>query len=77
MADNVVDLPVITSLPLDPQRVLRKASEAGLTGVVIVGEREDGSRYFASSIAGGPEVLWLIEKAKRDLLAIGEGDGHG
>lgn len=76
MANNVVDLPVITSLPLDPQRVLAKASEAGLAGVVIVGEFEDGRRYFASSISDGPEVLWLLSKAQRDLLAIVE-DNHG
>lgn len=68
---NVIDLPVITTLNIDPQRVLAKALDAGLTGgVVIVGYTDDGEEYFASSIADGADVVWMLERAKLKLLSV-------
>lgn len=68
---NVIDLPVITNLDLDPQRVLTKALDAGLTGgVVILGYDKDGDEYFASSISDGSSVLWLMERLKMKLLNV-------
>lgn len=72
---DVVDLNCITKLPLDPQRVLEKAKERGLTSVVIIGFKEDGEEYFASSEPSGPEVLWLLERAKKKLLTIPDNGG--
>lgn len=72
MTDNVVDLNVVTSLPIDPARILRKASEAGLTEVVIVGYDKDGDFWFSSSGSDGGDVLWLFELAKMKLLRIAE-----
>jgi len=72
MADNVVDWPGVTSLPITVERILEVASRADLKMVIIIGEFENGDRYFGSSIAGGPEVLWALEKAKLDLLDITE-----
>lgn len=69
---NVVDLPVITTLDLDPQRVIAKALEAGMTEVVIIGYDKDGDEYFASSVSDGGDVLWHIERAKLRLLRTGE-----
>lgn len=68
--DNVVEFGGITKLDLSSERVLQAALEAKLDGVVIIGWSEDGSRYFASSYASGSETLWLLETAKKDLLAI-------
>jgi hypothetical protein len=65
----VVDLPVITSLPINVDRVIN-AALGKLKEVVVVGYDEDGDLYFASSEPGGPEVLWLLEKAKLALLDI-------
>lgn len=67
---NVVDLPVVTRLNLDPHRVRTAAVEAELTGVVILGYDPDGEEYFASSYADGGDVLWLLERLKMRLLAI-------
>jgi len=73
---KIIDFPLDinegeTRLDLDPDTIL--AAAAGkLKEVVIVGYEEDGSFYFASTKADGPEVLWLLAQAQRKLLEIGE-----
>ena len=68
---NVIDLPVITTLDLDPERVLSKALEAKLTSVVILGT-SDGGEFFSSSVSDGADVIWMLERAKFKLLQIVE-----
>jgi hypothetical protein len=70
-ADNVVDFNGITKLDLNPDRVLAAAAGT-LKSVVIVGEKEDGEEYFASSVAEGPLTLWMLERAKLKLLKMVE-----
>jgi hypothetical protein len=66
---EVVTLPVITSLNVPAERVLANMPE--MDGVVCVGwKKETGEFYFASSIADGADVLWLLELAKKELLEI-------
>jgi len=67
MSSNVIDLPVVTRLNLDPDRVLNKAI-GELKDVIIVGYDKDGNEYFASSIADGGEVNWLLDRMKLMLL---------
>jgi len=69
MANNVVPFTGVTRLDLPADQVLDRAV-GKLKSVVIVGELEDGSEYFASSIADGPDVLWALERAKLRLLQI-------
>ena len=66
---NVVNLPVITRLNLDPERVL-EAAKGKLAGVIVIGFDKDGGEYFASSYADGSDVLWLLERFKMKLLAV-------
>ena len=68
---DIISLPVITRLDLDPDRVLTEAC-GNLENVVVIGFDKDGEEYFASSIAAGPEVLWLIERMKKALLEVGD-----
>jgi hypothetical protein len=35
-----------------------------------MGTAKDGSEYFASSLASGPETVWHLERAKLKLLRI-------
>lgn len=70
MTDNVIPLGNITRLDLPPERVLENAKARIGAGVVVIGWKEDGGLYFSSSIADGGEVLWLIEKAKKELLEV-------
>lgn len=70
MSAEVVEFDGITTLDIPPARVLSKAVDAALQSCVVIGYREDGSFYFASSVADGGEVLWLMEVAKKRLLEV-------
>lgn len=67
-ADNVRVLPVITSHDVPAERILRAAIRAELGKVVILGYDADGAEYFASSVADGGTVLWLMERCKKALI---------
>lgn len=68
---NVIRLPCVTSLDLDPEVILDGAA-GRLKTVVILGYDQDGEEYFASSVADGGTVIWLMEKCKKALLEVGE-----
>lgn len=68
--DNLVFLPVVTRLDCPPERVL-EAAVGAVDRVVVIGWQPDGGFYFASSIADGPEVLWLLEMARIRLMQEG------
>lgn len=60
-----------TTLDIAAERVLEGAHEARLASAVVIGHAENGDFYFASSIADGGDVLWLLEVAKKKLLEMG------
>lgn len=70
MADNVVYAPFVTKLDLPAERVLNEALKAGLGSVVVIGYIKGEDEYFASSIADGGTVNWLLDRAKGKLLAM-------
>lgn len=69
---NVIRFNGITSLDSMAEAILEQASEADLAGCVIIGYRQDGTEYFASSYADGGEVLWLLRRAEHKLMGIVE-----
>lgn len=69
MSDNIIPLNNITKLDLPPDRVLQSAV-GQMDAVVLIGWDKDGELYFASSIADGGEVNWLLDKAKMALLNV-------
>ena len=68
---NIIDLPVITTLDLSPDRVL-EAAKGNLEIAIIVGVDKEGDFYFSSTKADGGEVLWWLEMAKRKLFEVCE-----
>ncbi len=72
MTDNVVDFPGISTLDMDPTRILDTARKANLSDVVVLGYDAAGDEWFASSVADGAEVLWLLERLKLQLLRLGD-----
>ena len=66
---TVTNIGGITKLDLPPDRVL-EAARGKLSSVVIIGYDNEENEYFASSIADGPEVLWMLERAKMKLLTV-------
>ena len=59
----------LTRLPMDPDKILVEAHGQLKTSLVL-GYDHEGKLYFASSEPDGPEVLWLLEKAKQMLMEI-------
>lgn len=76
MSDNVITLPVVSRLNSDPSRVIEDAIKAELTDIVICGYTKDGVEYFASSIADGADVLWLLERLKFQLMCASDTEDH-
>lgn len=70
MSGTVIEWGGVTRLDLPPERIVRRALEADLSGVVVIGYTAEGAFYFASSYADGGEVVWLLEMAKSELLAL-------
>lgn len=70
---EVVDLGVITTLALDPERVIESA-KGKLERVIIIGRTLDGKEYFASSDPDGGTALWDMERAKLKLLRLADDD---
>ena len=68
MSDNVIPLGNITRLDLPTDRVLDAVKGDCSDGVVVLGFDNEGELYFASSIADGGSVLWLLEQAKLALM---------
>lgn len=66
--DNLIYLPVVTTLDMKAERVLDNAVH--LEDVVVIGYDKEGEFYFASNKASGPEVLWLLKQAERLLLEV-------
>jgi hypothetical protein len=67
-SDNVIDLPVVTSLDIPVERILNGAIEANLDTAIVIGWQEDGEFYFAGSSGDAAQTLLLLELAKRELL---------
>ena len=59
---------------MDANVMLRAALRADLEMVVIIGYLKDGSSFFSSNEPDGPEVLWLLEQTKLDLLSMSRED---
>lgn len=72
MSDNVIPLGNITSLDMDPDAPLRGAIGKCPDGSLVIGWDKGGEFYFASSIADGRTILWLLEQAKLALLEAAE-----
>jgi hypothetical protein len=68
---DVTPLGMVTRFDIPADEILNKAM-GNLESVVVIGYDHDGNGYFASSIADGGSVLWLMEKFKKRLIEIGE-----
>jgi hypothetical protein len=69
----------ITKLDLPAEQVLDGAREAELQACVVLGYDAQGDEFFASSMADGADVMWLLERLKQRLLGEpgGTDERHG
>jgi len=68
VTDNVREFPGVSRHTTPVPKILAAAAGARLQDVVVVGWREDGEMYFASSQSNGAEVLWLLRQAEHELI---------
>lgn len=62
----------VTMLDIPVSQTLESAQKADLEDCLVIGWGKDGEPYFASSMASGPETLWLIEICKKRLMEMGD-----
>jgi len=67
---NVVNLPVITKLDIEPRRMLNAAMKSDLDSLVLIGFTQTGDFYFASNRGDAGTVMYLMETAKYKLIEI-------
>jgi len=58
--DNVIYLNETTTEDISPERVVGGALDADLSVAMVIGRRQDGSIYFASSTGDVKEAHWLV-----------------
>ena len=66
---DIIPIGCVTYLDIPVETVLEAARDK-LNTVVILGYDKDGQEYFASSVADGGTVLWLLERLKLQLLDV-------
>lgn len=54
---NVGILPVVTTLDIPAERILKQATDADLKEAMVIGTNQDGSFYFAATFGDGGNVL--------------------
>lgn len=65
---EVIVLHVDTKLPIPVDRVLDGAKDAIPDTCMVIGWDHEDELYLAASIADKHHLLWLLEKAKAELL---------
>lgn len=65
---TVIELETVTTVHIPPEKILSAALKADLTEAIVIGQRRDGTVYFAMSTAEAPSVNWLLDCAKRLLM---------
>lgn len=66
--DNVIRPDFITKVDIPVDTILEGAREAGLKDVVVIGWIEGEGCYLATSSGDAPEIIFLIELAKKQVL---------
>ncbi len=66
--NTIVEFPGVTRLDLDPQKILDAAPGEDMESVIIVGWKNDGEMYLASSAGNVLEVVATLDIAKASLV---------
>jgi hypothetical protein len=70
--DNVVDfdgqIQLNADIDIPIEKVLEGAKNASLKTLLIIGEEEDGSLYFASSLGKLADIYWMLALVQKEVL---------
>lgn len=70
---NILSFDGVTTLDLDPDMVLQN-NIGKLEGFVLVGYTTDGKEYTCSTYGDSLTILWLLERAKKQILESADDD---
>jgi len=70
---EIIKFPGKTYADIPADDVLASAM-GKLSGVVLMGYTTDGQEYIASSISDGPQMVWLLERAKLYIIEDDQND---
>lgn len=70
---NILNFDGITTLDLDPDMVLQN-NIGKLEGFVLVGYTTSGKEYLCTTYGDTPTILWLLERAKKQILENADDD---
>jgi len=73
MAD-IYNFTGITTHKIPPEKLLEEALGHDLDTVVLLGYTKKGDEYFCCSTPDGGEVVWLLERAKFELMRMGDSE---
>lgn len=65
---NVIDFARALDGGVEPSAVLQKATEVDLETVMVMGWTKEGYLWMGSSTAEGPELIWLMELVKKEIM---------
>ncbi len=66
---DIIDIGCITYLDMPADKIFENAI-GKLDSVVIMGYDKEDKEVFASSLANGGSILWLLEQCKLKLLKV-------
>ena len=66
---EIIQLPMETTLDLDPDRTLENM-KGTLSGFVYAGYDKDGKYVLGSTYGDKREILWLLERFKKELFEV-------
>lgn len=64
---NVIDLPVLTTLDLNADKILSNL-DGKLKGFVLIGYDLNDDLFYSSTYGNKAKMLWMIENFKLDLM---------
>lgn len=67
MTNNVIQLPVVTRLDLNPDITLDNL-KGQLEGFVLCGYTTEGVEFFSSTYSDRGTALWLLKRCEKALL---------
>lgn len=65
---NVIAFRGATIGDIPVAKILDGAKAKDLTAVIVIGETADGEPYYASSTGSAPEMNWMADLFKKELL---------
>ena len=69
MSAEIIELGINSRQDIPAEKILQDAAKANLAGCVVIGWTQDEEFFRGWSYASHPEVLWLLEMLRHELVS--------